>query len=103
MPAHHTTVDAASISPLDRVTPSSLTAATRVPNRLSTPLAVSPASMTGRADAPMSEPTCGLWSTRMTLAPTSGKSALSRAGSSQAVSTPVSPAPTTTAVAAAGV
>ena len=42
--------------------------------------------MTGRADAPMSEPTCGLWSTRMTLAPTSGKSALSRAGSSQAVS-----------------
>ena len=51
----------------------------------------------------MSEPTCGLWSTSTTRAAMSGNSAVSRAGSSQAVSMPVSPAPTTTAVAAAGV
>ena len=57
--------------------------------------------MTGRADSPMSEPTCGLWSTRITRGVTPSAPD-SIAGSSVAISMPVRPAPTTTAVALAG-
>lgn len=62
MPAHHTTVAAASRSPDDSVTPPGLTAATLTPVLVSTPLSNSACSITGRADKPISEPTKGLWS-----------------------------------------
>ena len=58
--------------------------------------------MIGRADSPMSEPTCGLWSARIiwkgrfTLA--RARIARSLSGISVAASMPVRPAPTTTTV-----
>src|SRR5689334_6952980 len=103
MPAHHTTVAAGITAPDDSVTPRPPTAATRTPVMVSTLFSPNAASMTGRAESPISDPTYGLWSTRITRGVAAGPSASdSIFGSSLAVSIPVRPAPTTTAVAVAG-